>query len=262
MSRIRSIGPGILEDEKVAALSDAEFRVFVAMISVADDYGNLRASAGYLLGKIWWCRDTVVTLPGQCLDTLQRVGLIELYSVNGQQFAHLRGWEKHQSVQHPGKSWVPFPDGSFKESSRHKSLSPNEKEKEKEKIEREDSLLVIAGTATKRVNGGLPYSPDFLEFWNAYPKHRAKESAWKAWRSVDPPIEKVLLALVWQTISLDWKKQNGEFIPLPGSYIRGRRWEDEPPKTKPSQPIPEPEKLPTMTEGEKELIRNSWKASG
>lgn len=43
MARIRTLKPEILEDARTAGLSDAAFRLFVAMIVLADDHGNLRA---------------------------------------------------------------------------------------------------------------------------------------------------------------------------------------------------------------------------
>lgn len=44
--RIRSMKPEILDDAIIAGLTDAAFRLFIAMIMVADDHGNLRAGHG------------------------------------------------------------------------------------------------------------------------------------------------------------------------------------------------------------------------
>jgi hypothetical protein len=42
-------------------------------------------------------------------------------------------------------------------------------------------------------------------------------------------------------VSADWTKNNGQYIPLPATYLNGRRWEDEPGKPTVEAPVkPEP----------------------
>ncbi len=70
----------------------------------------------------------------------------------------------------------------------------------------------------------------FSEFWARYPKREAKADALKAWLKLLPTQETVAAihaALDWQIESPDWTKQRGQYVPLAGSYLRGRRWEDE-----------------------------------
>ena len=40
-------------------------------------------------------------------------------------------------------------------------------------------------------------------------------------------MELIKTALVWQKKSGQWKKENGQYIPHPATYINQRRWEDE-----------------------------------
>lgn len=70
----------------------------------------------------------------------------------------------------------------------------------------------------------------FESFWNVYPKKKDKGHALKAWYKISKPKETlglILKALEWQNESLDWKKENGQYIPMPSTYLNGRRWEDE-----------------------------------
>lgn len=70
----------------------------------------------------------------------------------------------------------------------------------------------------------------FTTFWNAYPKKKDKGHAVKAWSKISKPketLELILNALKWQKESIDWKKENGQYIPMPSTYLNGRRWEDE-----------------------------------
>ena len=106
MARIRTLKPEMLSDEKTATLTDAEFRLFVGIILLADDYGNLRANPKQLDAAIFWARENPVDI-GPLLETLTAVGLIVPYTVRGQRYIHLRGWDKHQKVDHPGKPLCP-----------------------------------------------------------------------------------------------------------------------------------------------------------
>lgn len=71
---------------------------------------------------------------------------------------------------------------------------------------------------------------DFLRFWAAYPKRQARQDAWKAWQQLDPDAEtiaQILAALEWQVEQEDWTKSEGQYCPLPATYLRGERWTDE-----------------------------------
>lgn len=70
----------------------------------------------------------------------------------------------------------------------------------------------------------------FDSFWSAYPKKQGKHDAMKAMKAAklsDADLAKVLADLRRRSTSEDWLKDNGKYIPLPATYIRGRRWEDE-----------------------------------
>jgi uncharacterized phage protein (TIGR02220 family) len=106
MARIRTLKPEILEDERTATLSDQGFRLFVAVILLADDFGNVRADARWLEGQIWWARresPRVAAILGEIVDA----ELVSLYVVRGQAYCHINGWEKHQRIDNAGKPRVP-----------------------------------------------------------------------------------------------------------------------------------------------------------
>ena len=67
----------------------------------------------------------------------------------------------------------------------------------------------------------------FDKFWKAYPNKKDKQKAVKAWNKYKPDIVDVLKALVKQSVSEQWKKDNGQYIPLPTTWLNGARWEDE-----------------------------------
>ena len=69
----------------------------------------------------------------------------------------------------------------------------------------------------------------FDSFWKAYPKKVGKKEAQRAWQKASdlPSIEIVLKAIEVQKSSDAWKKDNGQFIPNPATWLNQGRWEDE-----------------------------------
>ena len=71
--------------------------------------------------------------------------------------------------------------------------------------------------------------PGWVRFWTAYGWKVAKRDARKAYAQLMPDaatLDAILAALAWQ-LPL-WTRQ-GYGQPYPASYLRGLRWEDEPP---------------------------------
>ena len=68
---------------------------------------------------------------------------------------------------------------------------------------------------------------DFDRFWNAYPRRQAKRDALKAWGKLKPTPE--LLATMLEAIEEQKRGRQWRdgYIPLPATWIRGQRWEDE-----------------------------------
>lgn len=112
--RIRTIKPELLEDAITASLTDSAFRVFIGMILLADDYGNLRAETKWIDGQVYWSAVPELAVEESCKELMRPYGesqavLVTFYRVRGQAYAHINGWSKHQKVQHPGKPRVPGP---------------------------------------------------------------------------------------------------------------------------------------------------------
>ena len=70
----------------------------------------------------------------------------------------------------------------------------------------------------------------FDKFWAAYPKRTAKDDAKRAFakRKVTPALlEEMLTAIAKQKNTDQWKKENGQFIPNPATWLNQGRWQDE-----------------------------------
>jgi len=78
-------------------------------------------------------------------------------------------------------------------------------------------------------SSGKSATSKFDQFWEAYPKKRSKGDAEKAWKSVkaNSHFKEILEAVEKQKQSWDWKKDGGQFIPYPATWLRRKKWEDE-----------------------------------
>jgi hypothetical protein len=79
----------------------------------------------------------------------------------------------------------------------------------------------------------------FNRFWQAYPKHKAKQTALKAFKKLkadEALLETMLKAIEQQKQSPQWQRDNGQYIPYPATWLNQRRWEDETDKPEPEEP--------------------------
>lgn len=69
----------------------------------------------------------------------------------------------------------------------------------------------------------------FVRFWTAYPKKVGKGAAETAWSKahINGSITDILAAIEVQKRSDQWRKDGGQFIPNPATWINQRRWEDD-----------------------------------
>lgn len=76
----------------------------------------------------------------------------------------------------------------------------------------------------------LTYEPaTFADFWLLYPKREAKKDALKAWSRLTAAQQIAALVglVVWRRIWIE--RDEMQYVPFPATWLRGERWEDEPP---------------------------------
>lgn len=67
----------------------------------------------------------------------------------------------------------------------------------------------------------------FDVFWAAYPKKVGKIAARKAFEKVHVPVDELLAAVERQKNGRQWKRDNGQYIPNPTTWLNQGRWDDE-----------------------------------
>ena len=86
----------------------------------------------------------------------------------------------------------------------------------------------------------------FDTFWKVYPRKQDKARAARAWRKLKPEEHPAVLAGIERARSSEqWQRDGGRYVPLPSTFLNGRRWEDELPTN--GNPVPQPPpNIPTV----------------
>lgn len=132
----------------------------------------------------------------------------------------LKGWENRQVAREDGsaeraKAWREAQKAASERApntTERKRTPDKDKDKDKEKNKDTSSAFVV--------------------FWNAYPKKEAKKDAAAVFAKLNPSPEllaSILAALATKSASFDWTKEDGKYIPLPATWLRAERWNDEAP---------------------------------
>lgn len=128
------IVPEIWESEQISRLSDFQFRIYIGLISAADDEGRLTANPMVLTAKIFpRCSDpsmvqrvqeTIVNLEN-CRDEKDGSPLIGLYQIGNAAYIYHPNWIKHQKISPSKKSEskLPVPPDSEKYTEKLKLVT-------------------------------------------------------------------------------------------------------------------------------------------
>lgn len=98
------------------------------------------------------------------------------------------------------------------------SLQEEEKEEEEETVQE---------TEAPKPN---QHAETFARFWAVYPKKEGKGKAEESWKTQKcaPLIDTILAAVERYKACAQWKREGGQFIPHPSTWLNQKRWEDEP----------------------------------
>lgn len=146
---------------------------------------------------------------------------------------------------------------TLKDKSKDKE---QDKDKEKDGEEHEKGIEQAAPRSprpAKSESGSAGHDlKGFPRFWVSYPKKRSKGQAEKAWSKLKPDEllqDRILHALELAKTSVDWKKNGGEFIPYPATWLNAKGWEDEF-----KSPGPPPERLSVKNEMPDRTTQPRW----
>ena len=226
MARIRTIKPEFFRHE---GLYEAEQKeklplrlAFIGLWTAADKEGRFKWQPRALKLDCLPYEDCDFS---RVLDALATRGFIQKYEHEGQFYGVIPSWKAHQVINNrETESTLPDP---------HESTI----------LTREARVDDATGTRLKHAQGegkgregkgkgkeGEGRVDDFDIFWKAYPKKTGIDDARRAFakRNVDGDLLNTMLAAIEaQSASSQWKKDDGQFIPNPSTWLNQGRWQDQ-----------------------------------
>jgi len=218
----RYLKPGIRDSEAIDALPPMAEVLFYRLIVTVDDFGRTDARASMVKAACFPIKDGITA--AKCADllaTLAAAGLILLYKADGKEYLQMQKWD---NIPRAKESKFPAPTDTCAQTYTDVRNTHT------------DVPLTVTETGTdNRVIPG-PVGPRlcvpslFDEFWAAYPKKVGKDDARKAFDKRKPDADlaaKMVAAVNAQKQSAQWKKDGGQYIPNPATWLNQGRWQDE-----------------------------------
>lgn len=236
MALRRCISASLSTSQKHAALPAvvpalAEFcqALFPLLVVHADDFGRLQGDAFTVKHQCWPTSPRSVEEFNAALSALHRVGMVQRYAVDGREYLCVVNFEPHQ----PGlnkRTRSKLPDPPELPGISRKLPDTPDVVGSVPVIPSEQNRTEQKGTERKSTPRARVTDHGFERFWAVYPKKDAKADALKTWRQVKPDEETLTLIIAdvqARSCGEAWTKDDGQFIPLPATYLRKRRWTDE-----------------------------------
>jgi hypothetical protein len=223
MARIRTIKPEFPQSESMGRISRDARLLFIELWTLCDDSGRTRAASRMLASLLFPYDDDAPSLIDGWLAELEREDCIVLYSIGGATYLQICNWLNHQKIDKPSGSKIPEFDESsriFAKDREPSCLDQGSRIKDQGPLSRPVASDVDDCSRVSPV----PVHDGFEEFYQAYPRHEAKQDAAKAWKQIKPDLSTLLLDIENRVSSGHWA--DPKFIPLPATYLRGKRWTD------------------------------------
>lgn len=242
MARIRSIKPEFFSSPSAAACSFPARLLYIAMWTIADDWGVGEANPKMLAAEAFpFDEISSKEVPCLCKEIADNFEVV-FYEVKGRSYFQILNWDEHQVTQRRAKRRYPTSDSPFAQVTMGKQELPC--------VDKELPCELKEDASTEQGNRGTgeqgninictspdgdaqsapkpkTYSEGFETFWRAYPVKKGKRRAYDAWK-------KALKRATPETI-IDgatayaaWCAQHPTVsIKYPEGWLSGSRWEDD-----------------------------------
>ena len=225
----RIIKESVRSSKKVSELSDFGFRVWVYLITYADDYGRGSADAELLCGLLFPRRRNVTEAQmRKAISELCTNGLITLYEADGETYFCFPNWDAHQTIR-AKKSKFPAPvDNLQADASRCKQMQENVSVIQYNPIQSESES---ESESKENIKENL-----FEHFWSVYPRSVDKKKTRIAFdkavkgKDIEAVVSEMLNSIKEWQASGAWDDE--QYIPYSATWLNGARWTAKPPQRK------------------------------
>ena len=243
MSYDRILRAELFRSDRFLSLStDTHRLVFSALLTEADDFGNVEGGSR----RLWRWMHTFSQVKAEqdaikIMSELADNDLIRRYEWEGHEYWHIprfRNQRTYQKRKYPASPWCDpgAKTGQTRAGGRkiYKTIKviPEKLSQICDSVVTDLSIGVGVGVGVGIKTSSSSSDDGFGEFWSAYPKKVGKDAARKAWAKIKQKTEvlkEIHDSLAWQITSDQWKRDNGQFIPNPATYLNQGRWQDEQP---------------------------------
>jgi len=234
----RIIKESICTSDSIDHLSIEAERLFYRLIVNCDDFGTLDARLPIIKSKCFPLKSPDIT-DNQLiswLTELETQKMIFFYENLDRPYLKMSSWERHQQIRAKRPKY-PLP-GDDKSNRISLDIICNQ---EKSNVTVIQSNPIQSNTESNPIPPIVPKGEDdvlketkaderFKTFWSAYPKKVGKGAAEKSFKKYKPDdslLSVMMKAICTQKDSDQWKKDGGQYIPNPATWLNQRRWEDE-----------------------------------
>lgn len=204
--------------------TDTHRLVFIGLLSLADDYGNLEGGPRRLYR--WMHGFTQIKSDADSIKImvdLQDADLVRRYEVSEKEYWHIPRFKNSR------RYWSrKCPQSPYTESSTIPTYQQVTKNTSAD-------LRQTCANPSRGVGVGVGVNLNiahlrraFEEFWLAYPKRKSKGQAEKAWKKcANGNIEQIMAGLDRAKRSEQWTKDSGQWIPYPATWLNAKGWLDD-----------------------------------
>lgn len=229
MARARNIKPALFKNEVLGVADPLLTLLFEGLWLLADRDGRLEDRPMRIKAEIFPYREGINI--DQMLDWLDEKDFIVRYSVDGKRYIQIENFTKHQNPhKNEPSSEIPSVSDGCVRSEKIGTSSEKIGSAPADSLST-DSLNLIPDPLTAQAQQVAPSSGELFDrFWKLYPNKKCKDKASKAWAKLKVDADlfaKITAGLAAQVASPDWRKDGGQYIPHPTTWLNGKRWEDE-----------------------------------
>lgn len=261
MARTRSIKPGFFDNDVLGDLSPLTRLLFIGLWCIADREGRLEDRPRKIKKAILGYDDVDSDGVDKMLQSLQDTGFIIRYEAEGSRYIQVINFVKHQNPHMKEKpSEIPpladFAPGTYtgtpeggQKIEEHKTSTGQTPDKHGAGTEEAAPITITPLSITGTPSPSTVEEPDedeeeeqsdgkpkslienrFELFWKAYPRKKAKKTAWNAFKKIKP--DEALFSHIMEAIgryrtSQEWQRDGGQYIPHPATWLNGGCWDDE-----------------------------------
>jgi hypothetical protein len=223
-------------DSSIWCRDDKTRILWITMLAMADKIGTVNAALPGLAGR---ARMTIE----ECGEALGELMAPDPYSrtkeYDGRRIEEIEGgWRilnymKYRDLGMDEQRKAYFRAKKREERSKTDKVDPMSNCKQN--VQDMSNSLSVSVSVSDKKEGDCKEGEDhpvdvmFREFWEAYPRKIAKTVAYTAfWKTIKAKasFEDIMAAVHAHSLSDQWKKDDGKFIPYASTWLNQKRWED------------------------------------